>query len=60
MVYLVAMDLAADATASGLSLYSFAAVAVTMVVAAVAANHILLLDRLLLYAAAFISIVAYF
>ena len=52
--YLAVTDLAADVTASGSSLFSFAAVAVTT--AAVAANYIFTLG-LLLIAAAFISIV---
>ncbi len=57
MVSLVIMDLVADVTASGSSLFSFAAVAVTMVAAA--ANYIFTLG-LLLIAAAFISIVTRF
>ena len=54
--YLAVTDLAADVTASGSSLFSFAAVAVTT--AAVAANYIFTLG-LLLIAAAFISIIMY-
>ena len=54
--YLAVTDLVADVTASGSSLFSFAAVAVTT--ADVAANYIFTLG-LLLIAAAFISIIMY-